>query len=175
MAAGCLLPLGALAAEVTLVHGDFHVCNVITSRATGEIVAVLDWELATLGDPLADIGSLLAYWVQQDDRIGSTFTATALPGFPTREELAKTHLEESGRDPEALQSWFALGCGRSQSSPRAFCVALRTNRRTGLLRELRMPSGSTRWSPGCRSCRRSRAGVVSGRTTVRARRAVRVR
>ena len=48
MAAGCLLPLGALAAEVTLVHGDFHVCNVITSRATGEIVAVLDWELATL-------------------------------------------------------------------------------------------------------------------------------
>jgi len=109
MAAGCLLPLGALAAEVTLVHGDFHVCNVITSRATGEIVAVLDWELATLGDPLADIGSLLAYWVQQDDRIGSTFTATALPGFPTREELAKTHLEESGRDPEALQSWARAG------------------------------------------------------------------
>ena len=51
----------------------------------------------------------MAYWVQEDDRIGSTFTATALPGFPTREELAKTHLEESGRDPEALQSWFALG------------------------------------------------------------------
>lgn len=95
--------------EVTLVHGDFHVRNVITSRVSGEIVAVLDWELATLGDPLADIGSLLAYWVQKDDRIGGTFTATALPGFPAREELAKTYLEETGRDPDALQFWFALG------------------------------------------------------------------
>jgi aminoglycoside phosphotransferase (APT) family kinase protein len=48
--------------ETTLVHGDFHIRNVITSPDSGEVVAVLDWELSTLGDPLADLGTLLAYW-----------------------------------------------------------------------------------------------------------------
>ena len=130
-----------------MVHGDFHVRNVITSRVTGEIVAVLDWELATLGDPLADIGSLLAYWVQQDDRIGSTFTATALPGFPTREELAMTYLEESGRDPEALQFWFALGLWKVAIIAEGILRRAQDEPQNRAAAGTPRPSGSTRWSP----------------------------
>jgi aminoglycoside phosphotransferase (APT) family kinase protein len=48
--------------ELTLVHGDFHVENVITSPADGGVRTALDWELCTLGDPLADLGGLFAYW-----------------------------------------------------------------------------------------------------------------
>src|ERR1700758_3775634 len=48
--------------ELSLVHGDFHLRNVIVSRGGGAVTGVLDWELSTLGDPLADMGTLLAYW-----------------------------------------------------------------------------------------------------------------
>lgn len=96
--------------ELTLVHGDFHLRNVITSRRTGEVVGVLDWELSTLGDPLADMGSLLAYWPQPgEEDIAGDFVAATLDGFPDRAELAQVYLEETGRDPASLQYWHALG------------------------------------------------------------------
>lgn len=96
--------------ELTLVHGDFHLRNVITSRAGGDVVAVLDWELSTLGDPLADMGSLLAYWPQPgEEDIAGDFVAATLDGFPDRDELARVYLEETGRDPAALAYWHALG------------------------------------------------------------------
>jgi aminoglycoside phosphotransferase (APT) family kinase protein len=96
--------------ELTLVHGDFHLRNVITSRTTGEVTAVLDWELSTLGEPLADMGSLLAYWPQpgEEERAGA-FAATALEGFPDRRELAREYLAQTGRDAATLQYWHALG------------------------------------------------------------------
>lgn len=96
--------------ELTLVHGDFHLRNVITSRKTGDVVAVLDWELSTLGDPLADMGSLLAYWPEagEDDAAG-LFTAVTLKGFPDRAEMARVYLTETGRDAETLKYWHALG------------------------------------------------------------------
>lgn len=47
---------------MTLLHGDYHIRNVVTDAQHGSIRAVLDWELCTLGDPLADLGGLLAYW-----------------------------------------------------------------------------------------------------------------
>ncbi len=96
--------------ELTLVHGDFHLRNVITSHTTGEVVAVLDWELSTLGDPLADMGSLLAYWPQagEEDTAGD-FVAATLDGFPDRAELARVYLEETGRDAATLRYWHALG------------------------------------------------------------------
>ncbi|EUA54424.1 phosphotransferase enzyme family protein [Mycobacterium xenopi 4042] len=69
--------------ELTLVHGDFHLRNVITSHTNGEVVAVLDWELSTLGEPLADMGSLLAYWPESgEDEWAGSFAAAALDGFP---------------------------------------------------------------------------------------------
>ncbi len=103
--------------EVTLVHGDFHLRNVLVAgtpgeggpRACGEVVAALDWELSTLGEPLADIGSMLAYWPEAGEDFGGDFTATALAGSPTREEVAAEYLRLTGRDESALRYWHVLG------------------------------------------------------------------
>ncbi|MEB3022437.1 phosphotransferase family protein [[Mycobacterium] crassicus] len=96
--------------ELTLVHGDFHIRNVITSRNGGVVTAVLDWELSTLGDPLADMGSLLAYLPQAgEEGIAGDFVVTTLDGFPDRAEMARTYLELTGRDAASLQFWHALG------------------------------------------------------------------
>ena len=95
--------------ELTLVHGDFHIRNVIADPDSGEIRAVLDWELSTLGDPLADIGSLLAYWPVASDAPSGLFAASALPGFASRDEIAASYLAASGRDGTDLAYWHVLG------------------------------------------------------------------
>ncbi|MFF1320704.1 phosphotransferase family protein [Streptomyces chartreusis] len=95
--------------ELTLVHGDFHLRNVIISYDTGEVTAVLDWELSTLGDPLADLGSLLAYCPTKGEDTWGGFAATALDGFPTQEELVAAYSAASGRDLTALGYWHAMG------------------------------------------------------------------
>lgn len=111
--------------EITLVHGDFHLRNVLVTgdeadatrhaessgfdAACGDVVATLDWELSTLGEPLADIGSMLAYWPEKGEDFGGDFTATALAGSPTREEVAHEYLRLTGRDESALRYWHALG------------------------------------------------------------------
>jgi aminoglycoside phosphotransferase (APT) family kinase protein len=94
--------------ELTLVHGDFHLRNVIVSRDGGAVIGVLDWELSTLGDPLADMGTLLTYWPEPGEALGD-FPASTLEGFPDRAELARIYLEQTGRDPQALSYWHALG------------------------------------------------------------------
>lgn len=98
--------------EIGLVHGDFHLRNLITSPENGEIVAVLDWELTTLGDPLADMGTLLTFWVEPGETTGGDFGPSALEGFPGRAEMTRIYLEETGRDPAALQYYHALGLWR---------------------------------------------------------------
>lgn len=95
--------------ELTLVHGDFHLRNVIVAPENGEVVTVLDWELCTLGDPLADLGGLLAYWPQPGEPGAGTLSLSSLPGFPGRDELSRIYLQHSGRDAEALGFWHALG------------------------------------------------------------------
>lgn len=95
--------------ELTLVHGDFHLNNLITDPATGRIRAVLDWELATLGDPLADMGSLLAYWSEPGTRPIPGFGVTTLEGFPGHAELTRRYLSATGRDAQALRYWHVLG------------------------------------------------------------------
>lgn len=94
--------------EVRLVHGDFHLNNVITSPSNGKIVAVVDWELCTLGDPLADLGGLLAYWPEATDPVAGPFMASTLPGFPTRKELIAHYAAETGRDVSAVGFWQVL-------------------------------------------------------------------
>jgi aminoglycoside phosphotransferase (APT) family kinase protein len=95
--------------ELALVHGDFHIHNVIIDRDTGELRAVLDWELCTLGDPLADLGGLLAYWPERSDAvIPGPIVVTSLPGFPTRAEIVHAYGQASGRDVAGLDFWLAL-------------------------------------------------------------------
>jgi len=97
--------------EVTLVHGDFHLLNVIADPLDGSVRGVLDWELSTLGDPLADLGGLLAYWPQADDAVPPCPTPfPARPGFPRRDELVEAYAMTSGRDVDAVGFWETLGC-----------------------------------------------------------------
>jgi aminoglycoside phosphotransferase (APT) family kinase protein len=95
--------------ELTLVHGDFHLLNVIAAPDGGTIRAALDWELCTLGDPLADLGGLLAYWPLAGDAPGGVFPASRLPGFPSRREITEAYAAATGRDVGAVAFWHALG------------------------------------------------------------------
>jgi aminoglycoside phosphotransferase (APT) family kinase protein len=98
-------------AHRSLVHGDYRLDNAVLHPARpGEIVAVLDWELSALGDPLADLGALLAYWSEADDddvlvaaRVVPPLTAAG--GFPTRAELVERYAERTGFDLSAL-GWY---------------------------------------------------------------------
>jgi aminoglycoside phosphotransferase (APT) family kinase protein len=77
---------------------------------SGEIAAVVDWELCTLGDPLADVGMLMVYWGDPDQQIlPNVDPPTAIPGFPTREEVASLYAERSGRDLSEIDFYVALG------------------------------------------------------------------
>ncbi len=90
-----------------IVHGDYRLGNCITS-ADGEIVAVLDWEIATLGDPLADLGYVLATWPEPgDERIASTSATSMAPGFPTRAELVDAYTDQTGADVSRIDYFVA--------------------------------------------------------------------
>ncbi|MFD4356273.1 phosphotransferase family protein [Nocardia sp. NPDC058518] len=95
--------------ELTLVHGDYNLRNVITSPESGEVAAVLDWELCTLGEPLADLGCLLTYWPAPGEPTIGDLGMSTLPGFPSRDELIDEYLGITGRDRRALSYWHALG------------------------------------------------------------------
>jgi aminoglycoside phosphotransferase (APT) family kinase protein len=96
-----------------IVHGDYRLDNTILD-AEGHVVAVLDWEMATLGDPLADVGLLMMYWADDESEVslaapGIASTAvTALAGFPTRKETATRYAERSGRDLGNLDFYTVL-------------------------------------------------------------------
>jgi aminoglycoside phosphotransferase (APT) family kinase protein len=93
----------------TIVHGDYRLDNMILSER-GEVAAVVDWELCTLGDPLADMGLLLVYWSEPEDELMPLVdTATTAPGFPSRAELRERYAERSGRDLSEIDFFVALG------------------------------------------------------------------
>ena len=95
--------------EITLVHGDGHLRNLILDPDSARARAMLDWELCTLGDPIADIGTLLAYWPGPDDPQGAVFSVTTVPGFAGADELVAHYAEQTGRDVSAVPFWHALG------------------------------------------------------------------
>lgn len=95
--------------ESTIVHGDYRLDNCLVTP-DGDVAAVLDWEICTLGDPLADLGLLMVYWSDPDDAgAGLLSPATALPGFPSRQELVDRYAERSGRDVSNLSAYVAFG------------------------------------------------------------------
>jgi aminoglycoside phosphotransferase (APT) family kinase protein len=96
-----------------IVHGDYRLGNMIFGP-DGELRAVLDWELATLGDTLADVGWLLSSWLEAGERTRSPFPApTTAPGFPARAELADRYARTSGRDLSDLPYYLAFSRWRS--------------------------------------------------------------
>lgn len=91
-------------AHASILHGDYRIDNVLLDPADpGRITAVLDWEMATLGDPLADLGMLLMYWGQPGETFASGVHAiTAEPGFLRRDEVVDAYREQTGWDLDAL-------------------------------------------------------------------------
>ena len=90
------------AAVPTLVHNDYKLDNLmLDAQDPARIVAILDWEMCTVGDPLIDLGLLLCYWPQADDPemlADSLRSVTALPGWMTRAEIIERYAARSGRD-----------------------------------------------------------------------------
>jgi aminoglycoside phosphotransferase (APT) family kinase protein len=93
----------------TIVHGDYRLGNaMLAPDAPARLIAIFDWEMATIGDPLADLGYLMIHWVQHDDPAVGMFnlhSVTQLDGFPTRAELIARYEERSGRSMHAL-TWY---------------------------------------------------------------------
>ena len=88
-----------------IVHGDYRLGNFITGE--GRIRAVLDWELCTLGDPLADVGYLLNSWVEPGDP-GAELAATHVGGFATRTQMCQWYEAATGRDLSAISYYRAF-------------------------------------------------------------------
>ncbi|HTX27527.1 MAG TPA: phosphotransferase family protein [Streptosporangiaceae bacterium] len=108
--------------DVTLVHGDFRLDNVlVTLSPEPAITAVVDWEMATLGDPLADLGLTLVYWTDPGeqgwltpagvpaDAPGLSTDATTSPGFWTRAEFTAEYARRTGRDVSRIGYYVAFG------------------------------------------------------------------
>jgi aminoglycoside phosphotransferase (APT) family kinase protein len=100
--------------DVTLVHGDFRIDNVLVDVDNSKILAVVDWEMATLGDPLADLGLTLIYWTDPGEEgylprgEGLNTDATTSPGFMTRAEFAAGYASRTGRDISRLGYYMAF-------------------------------------------------------------------
>jgi aminoglycoside phosphotransferase (APT) family kinase protein len=99
--------------ESTIVHGDYRLGNVmVADDAPARVVAIFDWELSTIGDPLADVGYLTVTWAEPDDPADMSFSslsaATRRSGFLTRAELTARYEDGSGRSVSALNWYQAL-------------------------------------------------------------------
>lgn len=95
----------------TIVHGDYRLGNVLLADdPPARVLAVLDWEMSTIGDPLADLGWLIMYHVEPDDppRTFELGTVTRDPGWPRREELMARYEERSGRSMTDIRWYRAL-------------------------------------------------------------------
>ena len=107
----------------TVVHGDYRLGNVIVSRdAPARLLAILDWEMATLGDPLADLGYLTVCWSEAGAPPHPLLmgVVTERPGFPTRAELAARYAERTGRDVSRLAWYQAFALWKAA----VFCEAI---------------------------------------------------
>ena len=99
--------------HAAIAHGDYRLDNTMIGD-DGRLLAVLDWELCTLGDPLADVGTLLAYWTDRtdrdpsDERAARMRPATAADGMPTKKEIASMYASATNRDVSTLAYYEAF-------------------------------------------------------------------
>jgi aminoglycoside phosphotransferase (APT) family kinase protein len=95
----------------TIVHGDYRLGNTMLAHgAPARLVAIFDWEMATIGDPLAAIGYMMLHWVEPEDAVArfALRSVTNLPGFPSRKEMIALYEERSGRSMQALDWYVTL-------------------------------------------------------------------
>ncbi len=101
---------------IRLIHNDFRFDNVVLDQNDPlKVIGVLDWEMATLGDPLMDLGSALAYWVQADDDMfmkGSRRQPTNAPGMLTRDEVVRYYSEQTGISVDNFDFYTVFGLFR---------------------------------------------------------------
>lgn len=90
-----------------VLHGDFHVANVMFRPDSAELAAVIDWELATLGDPLLDLAWLVATWPDANGQGAGTINVTPWRGFPSTADLIAYYRERSARDLAAID-WYVV-------------------------------------------------------------------
>jgi aminoglycoside phosphotransferase (APT) family kinase protein len=94
-----------------IMHGDFHVANVMFSHASPDVVAIVDWEMATIGDPLLDLGWLIATWPGSGGPQDTMDSALARAGnLATKKELVRRYAERSARDVSAIDWYVVLAC-----------------------------------------------------------------
>lgn len=93
-----------------LMHGDYHIANVLFRPEDGALAAILDWELAALGDPLLDLGRLLAAWPDRDGQGPLSLKVEPWSGFPGRDELIARYAAGTGRSMRSLRWYEALAC-----------------------------------------------------------------
>jgi aminoglycoside phosphotransferase (APT) family kinase protein len=94
----------------TIVHGDYRLDNtMLANEDAGRVAAVLDWEMSTLGDPLADVGLFLLYWGQSEAQIIATGQAIdEQAGFASRDEVVELYAKETGRDVDNLDFYVVF-------------------------------------------------------------------
>lgn len=97
---------------VVIAHGDFRFGNCLTDVSTGRIAAVLDWELCTLGDPLADVGYLGVYWSDGPSSALRANDPTPAGGFARYRDLVERYAATTGRDVSAIDYYVAFSCWR---------------------------------------------------------------
>ncbi|MBI1277915.1 MAG: phosphotransferase [Anaerolineaceae bacterium] len=104
------------ASAATLVHNDYKLDNVMLAYDDpGKLVAIFDWDMCTLGDPLADLGALLTYWTEPSDAPYLQMTAMMPVGderFPSRAALVERYAQRSGRDVSHIRFYHTLGIYR---------------------------------------------------------------
>ncbi|PIC58333.1 phosphotransferase family protein [Sporosarcina sp. P12(2017)] len=100
-------------AEPTIIHYDYKLNNAMFSEDYSEMTGLFDWEMTTVGDPLADVGAAMSYWIQADDPemlkkgLGKP-PVTVMEGFFTRDEFIERYAEKSGRDVSSIDYYLTF-------------------------------------------------------------------
>lgn len=95
-----------------LIHNDFKYDNLVLVPGTSDVAAVLDWEMATVGDPCMDLGTTLGYWVEEGDGEAIKklpFPPTNLPGNASRQELVELYREATGKSVDSMVFYYVFG------------------------------------------------------------------